>query len=221
MPSTIRQRVSMSAKKLASTHRSLAAIALLVVAPRSCLAAQTATPSAGQPVVVAANARAAASAARASRAPSIDGRDDDAAWRDAAPITEFRQFDPVEDGESSMRTEARVIYDDAHLYVFVRAFDPRPDSIIALLSRRDVRTASDQIKVMIDSYHDRRTGFEFAVNPAGVKRDYFATDDGRRTSPGMPCGTSRRPSTRSAGRRSSASRSASSAIRRRVHTPSA
>ncbi|MFL5617297.1 MAG: carbohydrate binding family 9 domain-containing protein, partial [Gemmatimonadaceae bacterium] len=124
------------------------------------------------------SARAAANASRAAQPPSIDGRDDDAAWRDATPITEFRQFDPVEDAEPSMPTEARVTYDDAHLYLFVRAYDPRPDSIIALLSRRDVRTASDQIKVMIDSYHDRRTGFEFAVNPAGVKRDYYAYDDG-------------------------------------------
>src|SRR5687768_5041193 len=148
MPSTIAQRVAMSAKKLASARRSLAVLALVVVAPMSCLAAQTATPSAGQAVVVAASARAMASATRAAHAPSIDGRDDDAAWRDAAPITEFRQFDPVEDAEPSMRTEARVTYDDAHLYVFVRAFDPRPDSIIALLSRRDVRTASDQIKVI-------------------------------------------------------------------------
>ena len=178
MPPTIAQRVSTSAKKLASFRHSLAAIALLVVAPVSCLDAQTATPNAGEAVVVAAGARAMASAARASHAPSIDGRDDDAAWRDAAPITGFRQFDPVEDAEPSMRTEARVVYDDSHLYVFVRAFDPRPDSIIALLSRRDVRTASDQIKVMIDSYHGRRTGYEFAVNPAGVKRDYFASDAG-------------------------------------------
>ncbi|PYP80980.1 MAG: hypothetical protein DMD35_02800 [Gemmatimonadetes bacterium] len=166
----------MSAKKIALSRRSLAAAALLV-APMPCIAAQTAKSSAAQPVVVAASARAAASAARAEQAPSIDGRDDDAAWRAAAPIAGFRQFDPVEDAEPSMRTEARVTYDDAHLYVFVRAFDPRPDSIIALLSRRDVRTASDQIKVMIDSYHDRRTGFEFAVNPAGVKRDYYTYDD--------------------------------------------
>ena len=178
MPSTIAQQAPMSARKLASPRRSLAVIALLAVAPVSCLAAQTATPSAGQPVVVSSNARALASAARAAQAPSIDGRDDDPAWRAATPITGFRQFDPVEDSDPSMRTDARVIYDDAHLYVFVRAFDPRPDSIIALLSRRDVRTASDQIKVMIDSYRDRRTGFEFAVNPAGVKRDYYTYDDG-------------------------------------------
>ena len=30
---------------------------------------------------------------------------------------------------------------------------------------------------MIDSYHDRRTGYEFAVNPAGVKRDYYTYED--------------------------------------------
>jgi len=166
----------LSAKKIASYGCALACVGLLALA--SDVDAQTTAPATDQAVVVAANTRAAASAARAAQAPSIDGRDDDAAWRDVAPIAGFRQFDPVEDAEPSMRTEARVTYDDAHLYVFVRAFDPHPDSIIALLSRRDVRTASDQVKVMIDSYLDRRTGFEFAVNPAGVKRDYYAYDDG-------------------------------------------
>src|SRR3989454_12703406 len=47
------------------------------------------------------------------------------------------------------------------------------------LARRDVRAATDQIKNIIDSYHDRRTGFEFAVNPAGVKRDYAIYNDGQ------------------------------------------
>ena len=58
-------------------------------------------------------------------------------------------------------------------------FDPHPDSIVSLLSRRDVKTQSEQIKIMIDSYHDRSTGYEFAVNPAGVKRDYYTYDDSR------------------------------------------
>ena len=101
------------------------------------------------------------------------------AWANAAQITGFRMFQPVEDGEPRFRTEAKVVYDAANFYIFVRAFDPRPDSIIGLLSRRDVKTESDQIKVMIDSYHDRRTGYEFAVNPVGVKRDYYAYDDSR------------------------------------------
>ena len=118
-----------------------------------------------------------AEASRAAEPPEIDGRDTDAAWATAAPITAFRVFEPVENGEPKYRTEARVTYDARNLYVFVRAFDPHPDSIVSILSRRDVRTLSDQIKVMVDSYHDRRTGYEFAVNPAGVKRDYYLYDD--------------------------------------------
>jgi hypothetical protein len=144
----------MNAKKLAA-----AAVAVVVFAPPAPAPAQQAT------------------ASRALHRPVLDGRADDEAWHTAAPLGEFRMFDPQEDSAATWRTEARVAYDDANLYVFVRAFDPHPDSIIALLSRRDVKTTSDQIKVMIDSYHDRRTGYEFAVNPAGVKRDYYTYDD--------------------------------------------
>src|SRR6266481_4965763 len=39
------------------------------------------------------------------------------------------------------------------------------------------RPATVQLKIMVDSYHDRRSGFEFAVNPAGVKRDYAIYND--------------------------------------------
>ncbi len=116
-------------------------------------------------------------AVRATRSPVIDGRGDDDAWASAPPITAFRQFDPTEDGPTSFRTETRIVYDDHNLYVFVRAFDPSPDSILPLLSRRDVKTSSDQIKIIIDAYKDRRTGVELAVNPAGVKRDYSIYSD--------------------------------------------
>jgi hypothetical protein len=118
-----------------------------------------------------------ASATRTTHAPALDGVDTDEIWQRAARITAFRLFDPTEGADPPFATEARIAYDDKNLYLFVRAFDPRPDSIISLLSRRDVKTASDQIKVMIDSYHDRRTGYEFAVNPAGVKRDFYTFDD--------------------------------------------
>jgi hypothetical protein len=116
-------------------------------------------------------------ATQATKAPTIDGSDAEPAWQDAIAITGFRMFQPVEDGEPRFRTEAKVVYDAANFYVFVRAYDPHPDSIIGLLSRRDVKTQSDQIKLMIDSYHDRQTGYEFAVNPVGVKRDYYTYDD--------------------------------------------
>src|SRR5690348_3610309 len=118
-----------------------------------------------------------ATAVRATVPVVIDGRDDDEVWRRAPAITQFREFQPKEDGDPRFPTEAKVAYDDRNFYVFIRAFDPHPDSILKLLARRDVRAATDQLKIMIDSYHDRRSGFEFAVNPAGVKRDYAIYND--------------------------------------------
>ena len=116
-------------------------------------------------------------AALAESEPTIDGRDADAVWRGALVIDDFREFDPIDGKDPRFRTEARVAYDRRNFYVFVRMFDPEPEKILKLLARRDVRTASDQIKIVIDSYHDRRSGYEFAVNPAGVKRDFSIAND--------------------------------------------
>jgi len=110
-------------------------------------------------------------------APDIDGRNTDDVWRSAIVISEFREFQPLEDKDPRYRTEAMVAHDAHNFYAFVRAYDPAPDSIETLLARRDTRAPTDQIKIVIDSYHDRRTGYEFAVNPAGVKRDYAIYND--------------------------------------------
>ena len=169
--------VSLSARNIA-----LAAVSIGFLAFASPVIAQnTSQLDSTVPSTVTAKAPLTASAVMratpATKAPAIDGSDAEPAWQDAIAITGFRMFQPVEDGEPRFRTEAKVIYDAANFYVFVRAYDPHPDSIIGLLSRRDVKTQSDQIKIMIDSYHDRQTGYEFAVNPVGVKRDYYTYDD--------------------------------------------
>src|SRR5256714_6394846 len=118
-----------------------------------------------------------AMASRANTAPVLDGKSDDPAWQDAQVIDQFVEYEPKKGAETRFKTEVRVTYDDKNLYVLARMYDPAPDSIVSLLSRRDVKTASEQLKLVIDSYHDRRTGYELAVNPAGVKRDYYVYDD--------------------------------------------
>ena len=115
---------------------------------------------------------------RASAAPVIDGKDNDQVWQTAPEITGFKQWRPSEGKAPRYKTEAKIAYDAANLYVFVRAFDPHPDSIIKLLERRDSYTSSDMFWLFIDSYHDRRTGYEFGVNAAGVKTDAAIYDDG-------------------------------------------
>ena len=89
----------------------------------------------------------------------------DEVWQTVAPIDAFVQREPDEGGEPSQRTEFRVAYDATTLYVRVRAFDTEPDKIVSYLTRRDDDSPSDWIRVLIDSYHDRRTAYEFARQP--------------------------------------------------------
>src|SRR5436309_7590396 len=142
------------------------AIALACLLPSTALASSTGQSPATPAVAV-----------RTPEPVVIDGRADDAIWRTAPAITDFTQFSPAEGGPARFRTEAQVAFDDHSFYVFIRAYDPEPEKISTVLARRDVRPPTDQLKIVIDSFHDRRSGFEFAVSPGGVKRDYAIYDD--------------------------------------------
>ncbi len=117
-------------------------------------------------------------AALAARPPVIDGKDDDPIWRATPAITQFQEWSPTEGKPARFPTEAKIAYDAANLYVFVRCFDPHPDSLIRLLTRRDNFPGSDRVIILVDSYHDRRTGYEFGVNAAGSKYDAAIYNDG-------------------------------------------
>jgi len=110
----------------------------------------------------------------------INGEVSEAAWQAATPMDGFLQREPEEGGQPSQRTEFRVVYDATTLYVKVRAFDTQADKIVSYLTRRDADSPSDWLHVFVDSYHDRRTAYEFAVNPSGVKIDRYWFDDNNR-----------------------------------------
>lgn len=152
-------------------------VAIVLLAVQASGARQSAAPRVAPPSVGAA-ARATTAAAYAPTAPVIDGRDDDLIWRSATLITGFRESVPLEDGDPKFRTTGRIAYDARNLYVFLRAEDPHPDSIVTMLARRDEMPASDYLGVLVDSYRDRRSGFEFDVNPSGAKADFAFRDDG-------------------------------------------
>ncbi|HEX8674884.1 MAG TPA: DUF5916 domain-containing protein [Longimicrobium sp.] len=117
-------------------------------------------------------------AARATGSIDIDGRLDEAAWATAETANSFTQSYPKAGAAPTERTEARVLYSDDAIYVAMRMFDSRPDSIAAQLARRDASGIySDWVHVSIDSYHDRRTGFRFSLNPRGVQKDVFHSND--------------------------------------------
>lgn len=134
----------------------------------ACLVFGVGGPLAAQDVQTA--ARPVARAVERSGEIHLDGRLDEAAWQAAPPITDFTQVDPEEGRPVSQATEVRILYDAEALYIGVRLHDD--GAVTARLGRRDMDLGdSDWFGVVLDSYHDRRTGFVFDVNPAGVQRD--------------------------------------------------
>jgi hypothetical protein len=143
----------------------------VVTAPPSAAATEVPGPGGDVPRVVAVPITN-ATAVRLSTSPN------DAVWVNAPKVSEFVQREPREGEPATFQTEVRVAYDASALYVAVWAFDPDPAKLVGLLTRRDGDSPSDWIRVMIDSYHDKRTAYEFAVNPAGVKVDEYWFADG-------------------------------------------
>jgi uncharacterized protein DUF5916 len=107
----------------------------------------------------------------------VDGHLNDATWQSVEPAADFVQQRPTPGAQPAQRTEARIWLDGAALYVGMRLLDSAADSIVAPIARRDADVYSDWAFVLIDSYNDRRTAFQFAVNPRGVQRDAQITND--------------------------------------------
>jgi len=109
--------------------------------------------------------------------PLIDGKLDDSAWNIVKWASDFIENEPDENTAPTFQTKFKIVYDAKYIYVAIRSFDNQPDKIEKRLSRRD-GFAGDRVNVVIDSYHDKRTGFVFTVTAAGVKGDEVATDNG-------------------------------------------
>ncbi len=120
--------------------------------------------------------------ATAADAVRLDGELSDAVWTRATPVTDFVQRDPKEGGTPAHPTAVRVAYDASAIYVAVRLDEPHPDQLVGVLTRRDEMSPSDWIRIFFDSYRDRRTAYEFAVNTAGVKQDKYWFSDGNNDS---------------------------------------
>lgn len=111
-------------------------------------------------------------------APLIDGRDDDPVWRSSELAANFIQNEPNNGQPASEPTDFKIVHDQRHLYVFIRAHDSQPEKMISRLVRRDTEDESEELGICLDSYLDRRTAFIFSVTLAGVKKDQIMSNDG-------------------------------------------
>ncbi|CAN5773726.1 DUF5916 domain-containing protein [soil metagenome] len=113
----------------------------------------------------------------------IDGHLDEDVWRQAAVLTGFSQFSPVDRLPAEDSTEVLIWYGDHAIYFGVRAWEPH-GAVIATLADRDRIAGDDHIQIMLDTFNDRRRALLFGVNPRGVQSDgTFADGAGTDLSP--------------------------------------
>ncbi|MBN2290131.1 MAG: carbohydrate binding family 9 domain-containing protein, partial [Candidatus Glassbacteria bacterium] len=101
-------------------------------------------------------------------------------WTLARPVRDFVQRRPVEGAGPTEETEVRIVYNDHSIYFLFICYDTEAHKIEARLSPRDHIISSDNVDILIDSYFDRRTAFEFSVNAENVQADVLHTDETRR-----------------------------------------
>jgi hypothetical protein len=112
---------------------------------------------------------------RVATPPAIDGNLSDDAWKSAPELAELIQRDPDENAPPSEATSIRIVYDDDAIYFGVRLDDRMP--VTSVVGRRDDEVFTDSFDVLLDPYHDHRSGAKFSVSSANVQSDAVLYND--------------------------------------------
>ncbi len=108
---------------------------------------------------------------------NIDGNLTESAWQQAALLTGFSQFSPVDGVPASDSTEVLLWYSPTALFVGIRAFEHH-GAVHATLADRDKISSDDNVQVLLGTFHDQRQAYVFAVNPLGVQMDGTIVETG-------------------------------------------
>ncbi|MEO8711847.1 MAG: DUF5916 domain-containing protein, partial [Parafilimonas sp.] len=103
----------------------------------------------------------------------VDGILNDAAWKDAAEMTDLVEFRPTagKHEDHANRTIAYLMYNDEGIYFGGFCYERKKDSIATELAGRDGFGTNDYVGLIFDTYNDKLNGFEYFVTPLGEQWD--------------------------------------------------
>src|SRR5690349_5469344 len=101
----------------------------------------------------------------------LDGVLDEPVWREAALLTGFTQYRPVDSRPAQDSTQVLVFYAPDAIYFGIRAYEAHGNVVRATLADRDNIDADDKVQILLDTFNDRRRALLFAVNPLGAQED--------------------------------------------------
>ena len=91
-------------------------------------------------------------------------------------VTGFIVREPADGTQPSQNTDVYLAYDEHNLYAVFVCWDTEPDKIRARMTRREDIFSDDSAEIMIDTFHDARRAYAFAVNPFGIQWDALWTE---------------------------------------------
>jgi len=124
---------------------------------------------------------------------TVDGTLEEAAWGEAAMLTGFSQFTPVDGVAAADSTEVLVWYSATAIHFGIRAFEAH-GQVHATLADRDKIGADDFVQILLGTFDDGRQASVFAVNPFGVQSDGALVETGSTSGNGFNNAVVRRES---------------------------
>ncbi|MFA5033029.1 MAG: DUF5916 domain-containing protein [bacterium] len=109
--------------------------------------------------------------------PVIDGNIEKV-WEEGVSADSFVQWSPDEGKAATESTKVYTCYDDKNLYVAFKCFDSEPGKVSVLTTPRD-EWAGDHVWIILDTFGDKNTAYEFCVGASGVQADMKISQDGR------------------------------------------
>ena len=118
---------------------------------------------------------------RIAAAVAMDGQLSEAPWAQAAVLTGFSMYQPVDQQPAQDSTVVLVWYSPTAIHFGIRAFAPA-GAINANLSDRDKITADDAVDIILNTFNDGRQAFVFGVSALGVQSDGTINEGARAAS---------------------------------------
>ncbi len=101
----------------------------------------------------------------------IDGHLDEPVWSQAARLSGFSQYQPVDSRPAEEPTEVRVWYSTDAIYFGIKATEIHGDVVHATHANRDDIASEDHVQILLDTDNGRSIAFLFGVNALGVQQD--------------------------------------------------
>ena len=105
----------------------------------------------------------------------LDGTLDEQVWLSAQVATNFIGTGLFQGESAPLNTEAKLLYDDTHLYVGFVAYIDREDLRFSITQRDNLDDRDDRVWINIDAFDDESLTYVIGVSAGGAQIDGRAT----------------------------------------------